>query len=167
MPLTAARLVTLALVLLVAAGSGTLFADSSQLGEASFFSDIANAKEVLEQMTCLAEHQTAIDVCQSLTFPFYRLQALLIEGDRRKESCCFCLSARHCMDQVANAYCGGLGQYTAAALDMLTEGEQCHDYQKVKHCTHPAFFLLLGFLLLAFVVFLIFVVLSIIKWLCG
>ncbi|KAH9409114.1 hypothetical protein TYRP_011392 [Tyrophagus putrescentiae] len=167
----AARLVILTLVLLVAFGSGTFIAGPPQQVEASILGEIGDGKEVLEQFDCLFKHKTAADVCHSLSFPFFSLQAAIIDNDRHKLSCCARLAAHSCKKLVTKAYCGGLGQYTAAAFDdifdMLTEVEHCHDYQTVTDCTHPAFFFLLGILFDAFLVFLIFVVLSIFKCLCG
>ncbi len=130
-------------------------------------------------MTCLAEHQTVIDVCHSLTFPFYRLQALLIEGDRRKESCCSRLAASHCMEEVMEKNCGQLGQFFTVffcanidkILDKIIEGEQCLDYQIVEQCTDSDIFFLLGFftcLILSIVVaFVVYVVRTIFKCFCG
>ncbi len=111
-------------------------------------------------MTCPSEHQTAIDVCHSLAFPFYQLQPVF-EDTSRQESCCNRLAANHCIELVAKAYCSEDDQDTSSFDDFLEKiipGDQCQDYQKVGQCTDPILALCLLFITSSILIFFVYVV---------
>lgn len=120
-------------------------------------------------MTCPSEHRAAIDVCHSLTFPFYGLQAGIIENDRPKLSCCSRLVARNCMSLVTKTFCGETCQYNSSfttVLNTIIDSEQCQNYQQLNQCTQPGFLILLVVLVIVCITAVIILIIGIFNFLC-
>lgn len=118
-----------------------VFGNGPKIVEASFLDDIGDVFKVITKVSCPTEHLKEFDVCHSLAFPFYGLQASL-ENDRAKINCCSRLAANDCMTLFTKFYCGEMTSefvtLITKILDGIASGGECNAYSYITQCTHPA-----------------------------